>query len=405
MKRIEIVRQWMAEGIILHPLERTPNSIDLIRTLATLCGYREFKETHWVKSLKRDLLARSRSGKGPRHYLFVLIDGMGMNLAPHYSPGGFFATYFSRELRSVFPSTTACAVTSLVTGEWPGTHGLTGWFTYLPDQGRTAVVLPFVERTTEKPLGELGVPISSVIMGRSLFPQLERSVCTYLPSRLKRGEYSRWAHGDSEVVGYRTISSGLTSAADHIRESADPSFTFFYIPDLDTAQHEHGTEGAIVRRLIRNLDAALLDLRAHLEEDVCLVVSADHGLVDIPAERQFLLGDEDPMLRYLLAPPSGDPAMPVFHVREGLEKKFEEYFVSSYGAQMQLVSISDAEALGLFGAEGISPVMRARLGNFIGISSAPVALLYLAAGKNPDNHVAFHGGLQPEVMRVPLFIA
>ncbi len=405
MKRIEIVRQWMAEDIILHPLERSPNSIDLIRTLATLCGYREFKETHWIKSLKRDLLARPIHGRKPEHFLFILIDGLGMNLSPHFPPGGFFTTYFSRELRAVFPTTTACAVTSLVTGEWPGVHGLTGWFTYLPDRERTVLILPFVERTTEKPLGELGMTMSSILTARSLFPQLEREVCTFLPQHLKRGEYSRWAHGDSPIIGYRTISSGLTAAADYIGEREGPSFSFFYIPDTDTAQHEQGTGGARVKRLVRNLDSALLDLRARLGNDVCMVVSADHGLVDVPPERQLHLSEEDPLLRYLVAPPAGEAAMPIFHVRPGLEKKFEEFFTSSYGALMQLVSISDAEALGLFGADGISPVMRSRLGNFIGIASEPVALEYLAPGQKPKNHLAFHGGLQPDVMRVPLFIA
>ncbi len=405
MKRIEIVRQWMAEGLILHPLERTPNSIDLIRTLATLCGYREFKETHWIKSLKRDLLARSNRSRRPEHYLFILIDGLGMNLSGHYPPGGFFATYFTRELRAVFPSTTACAVTSLVTGEWPGVHGLTGWFTYLPDRERTVVVLPFVERGTEKPLGELNITMSSIVTSRSLFSQLECAVRTFLPHHLKRGEYSRWAHGSSEVVGYRTISSGLAAAADYLREAEGPTFSFFYIPDMDTAQHEQGTAGVRVKRLVRNLDAALLDLRAQLGDEVCMVVTADHGLVDVPSGRQFHLSEEDPLLRYLVAPPAGEAAMPVFHVREGLEKKFEEFFTSSYGALMQLISIPDAEALGLFGADGISPVMRARLGNFIGIASEPVALEYLASGQESKNHLAFHGGLQPEVMQVPLFLA
>ncbi len=395
----------MAEGVILHPLERTPNSIDLIRTLATLCGYKEFKETHWVKSLKRDLLEGYARGRKPEHYLFVLVDGMGMNLSPHFPAGGFFESCFSRELRAVFPSTTACAVTSLVTGEWPGTHGLTGWFTYLPDRRRTILVLPFVERITQVPLEKLEIGMSSVVSSRSLFSQLEYDTATFLPQNLKKGEYSKWAHGDSEMIGYRGVSSGFSAVADYLNKKGKPTFTFFYVPDLDTAQHESGTSGSKVKKLVKGIDSLLMELRRSLQGEVRIIVSADHGLVDVPTTRQFVLADGDPMLKYLEVPPSGEPAMPVFHVRPGQERKFEEFFSSSYGAFMELLSVSDAEALGLFGSDGISVTMRSRLGDFIGIAAEPMVFLYEAPGQKPSGLVAYHGGLQPEVMRVPLFLA
>jgi hypothetical protein len=124
----------------------------------------------------------------------------------------------------------------------------------------------------------------------------------------------------------------------------------------------------------------------------------------VPAERQYRLEEDDRIFDFLEVPPSGEALMPVFHVRSGREKRFVEYFSATYGSMMELLSISDAEALGLFGADGIAPAARVRLGNFLGIAHEPMAFLYDPPDKKPKVIAAFHGGLQPSSIRVPLFI-
>ena len=226
MRKLEIVRQWMAEGKILHPLERNPNIVDLTRTLMTLCGYREFKETHWIKVLKRDLHGEARHLRPSDHYIFVLVDGLGRNLSDFFPPGGFFDSHFVRELRSVFPSTTASAMTSLVTGEWPGVHGLTGWFTHLPEFGRTAKILPFVDRFTGTPMEDYGADMGALVPVKSLFSSLEREVCVIMPSSIRSGAYSNWANHDTQVLSYRSLSGGFQAAAANVQNRTKPSFTF-----------------------------------------------------------------------------------------------------------------------------------------------------------------------------------
>lgn len=405
MKKLERMRQWMAEGKILHPLEKRPNIVDLTRTLMTICGYREFNETRWMKVLKQELLADTYRRKASDHYLFVLIDGLGTNLSDLFPSGGFFESHYLRELNAVFPSTTACALTSLVTGHWPGRHGLTGWDTYLPDHERTATVLPFVDRMTNEPLEKAGLHIEDVILERSRMSELEREVCTVLPNQIKDGSYSQWAHGTTKIIGYRNLAGGFQAAVANIANREAPTLTYFYISDLDTAQHETGTKSPKVKRLIRNLDSHLLKMRDALaDQGVRLVVCADHGLVDIPAEDQIRLENGNRIFDFLECPPTGEAVMPIFHVKPGSERHFEESFSSAYGSRMELITISDAEALGLFGADGIAPATRPRLGTFIGIAHEPMALIYDPPGKRPKEISAFHGGLQPTCLKVPLFI-
>lgn len=405
MKKLEIMRQWMAEGKILHPLEKNPNIVDLTRTLMTLCGYREFNETRWVKVLKQELLDDTYRRRASEHYVLVLIDGLGRNLTEFFPAGGFFDTHYLRELNSVFPSTTACALTSLVTGHWPGRHGLTGWDTYLPDLKRTATILPFVDRMTNASLSDDGLRIEEIVLQPSLMTELEREVCTILPNKIKDGAYSRWAHGATKIIGYRSLPGGFQSVAANVENRQSDSLTYFYLPDLDTAQHETGTMSAKVKRLIKTFDELLSNLRDRLaKHGARLVVSADHGLLDVPPERQVRLETGNRILDFLEAPPSGEPLMPIFHVKPGKERAFDEHFSSSFGSLMELISISDVEALGLFGADGIAAVTRSRLGTFIGIAHEPMVLMYDPPGRRPKEMVAFHGGLQPSSMQVPLFI-
>ncbi len=405
MKKLEIVRQWMAEGKILHPLEKNPNIVDLARSLMTVTGYREFIEARWLKVLKQELLDDTYRLKTSEHYVMILIDGLGSNLREYFPPDGFFETYYHRELHSVFPSTTAAALTSFVTGQWPGRHGLVGWHTHLPEHGLTATVLPFVDRMTNTPLSEKGIRMEEVVLEPTIMPELEREVCTVLPSALKDGSYSQWAHGGTKMIGYRNLSGGFQSVAANIARSTGPSLTYFYISDLDTAQHDGGTNGTKVKRIIKNLDALLLKLTKELEErGARIVVTADHGLVDVPEESQYRLDANDRMLDFLECPPSGEAVMPIFHVKPGQERRFAEHFESSFGDRIELISFSDVEALGLFGPDGIASRTKDRLGTFLGISRVPLAFLYDPPGKRSKPMVAFHGGLLPEAMRVPLFI-
>lgn len=405
MTKLEIVRLWMAEGKIIHPLERNPNVVDLVRTLVTLCGYREFNETRWIKVLKQELLDDTYRKKASDHYLFVLVEGLGSNLAEFFPPGGFFESHYLRELHSVFPSAGICALTSLVTAQWPGRHGLTGRYTHLPEHGRTAILPRFVDRITDEPLSEAGLRMEEVVLQPSLMTELEREVCTILPAAMKDGSYSQWAHGATKVIGYRSLSGGFQAAAANIRNRTEPSLTLIYIPELDAAEHETGIGSAKVKRIVRSLDGLLARLRDVLvDRGTRMVVSGGHGLIEVPPERQIQIETGDRMLDYLDVPPSGEPLMPVFHVKSGREKRFEEHFASSFGSMMELLSVSDAEALGLYGPEGIDSAVRRRLGSFIGIAPDPLAFTYHSPRVQEAREAAFHGGLHPATMQVPLFI-
>ncbi|MGE5610790.1 MAG: alkaline phosphatase family protein, partial [Bacillota bacterium] len=123
-------------GELVRPMPEEPNLVHLVRALGTLSGAKGLDEYAATRSLMELI--------GPaEHYLFILLDGLGMNLLRQLPGDWFLAKHLKTQIQSSCPSTTASALTSVATGQWPAQHAITGWFTHLPEFGLTATILPF----------------------------------------------------------------------------------------------------------------------------------------------------------------------------------------------------------------------------------------------------------------------
>src|SRR2546427_11714648 len=85
-----------------------------------------------------------------------IIDGLGDNYLMRHGAGSELARRRRTSLTSVFPSTTASAITTSYTGRTPLEHGLTGWFTYFGEAGCVASPLQFRSRGENLPLPQRG---------------------------------------------------------------------------------------------------------------------------------------------------------------------------------------------------------------------------------------------------------
>src|SRR5574339_398738 len=104
--------------------------------------------------------------RAARNLLLLLIDGLGDNYLRREGAGGALLARRRGAITSVFPSTTASAITTTFTGWTPLEHGLTGWFTYFGEAGCVGAPLPF-QRRGEK--AALGAPPATVYRAGSLF--------------------------------------------------------------------------------------------------------------------------------------------------------------------------------------------------------------------------------------------
>ena len=139
MSDAERLLGWFASGELLRPEAAVPNLVDLALALAHLCGAGGVTLTANAESMAAAI------GESD-HYVMVLLDGFGMHLVDRLHADDPLRAALAMELRTVFPSSTAPALTSIATGLWPAEHAVPGWWTHIPDAGLTATILPFAER-------------------------------------------------------------------------------------------------------------------------------------------------------------------------------------------------------------------------------------------------------------------
>lgn len=397
MSDVERLLGWFDAGDLVRPDAASPNLLDLSSAMAHLCGVESMALSPAARRIA-DVVAPAD------HYVLVLLDGFGMHLADRLPADDMLRTHLAMELRTVFPSSTAPALTTLATGLWPAEHAVPGWWTYLPDADVTGTVLPFIERYNERPLGEYGVRPESVFPSPVLSARYRRRCFSVSPKRIAGSVYSRYSSADADHFGYASIMDAIDAIDHRIRAADGPTYTYLYIPYIDTAEHHHGPYARPVMKALDHVRSRMRLLFERLHGRARMVVTADHGQIDVAAGGREILDRNDPLIKMLRLPPSCEPRAPALHVRPGMLDAFAAAFRERLGDRFALLTVDEADELRLFGAPPLSVETRRRLGDYIAIPHGPHVILY-EPKKQLRALKGFHGGLTPDEMRIPLMLA
>ena len=321
-------------------------------------------------------------------------------------PEAFLRRNQALKLRAVFPSTTAAALTSLATGEWPSDHGLPAWWTYLTEWELTATVLPFVERFSEQPLRRFGVSPEQVFVAEPLLPRYTIAARSFLPRRIADSAYSAYVRGPTPVSGYGKLAAGVDEVIEFVRSASGPSFSYLYTEQVDAAAHSEGPESETVGKALAEVDGELGRLAGALQEHARIIVSADHGMLAVAEADKSVLRPGDPLLELLVAPPFGEPRVPFFLPRPGQGDRFQACFRKRFRDRFALLTREEAVALQLFGPAPPSAQVRSRFGEFIALAKGSEVLIYQEEAEGGTAALrGYHAGLTPAEMRIPLVVA
>jgi hypothetical protein len=342
----------------------------------------------------------------PERIVFLLLDGLGMNIVRQMPAEGFMASHLKGELLSVVPSTTASALASLATAAYPAQHAVPGWFTYLPDFGITTTILPFVERYTGIPLAERGIAGEEVLTHPSWLSRFPGDALTIQPELHTEGAFARFMRGGTPGLGYRTVGQAMDAVTGHVERAKSRSFTFVYLPQVDTVSHIVGPMHEESLSAARTLEKELEQLADRLQGKARIIVSADHGQLLVPHDNQIELFDGDPLLPLLEVPLTGEGRLPLFHVPDDKRAAFEAMFEERFGDRFALLGIGEAEGMELLGPAPMDITAKSRFGQYSAIPLEDHTLTYLPPSIPPrSSPIGRHGALTPEEMLIPLIIA
>ena len=341
---------------------------------------------------------------GARHLVLLVVDGLGHEFL--FGQDGTLRRHLRGPLTSVFPSTTASAIPTFLTGLAPQQHGLTGWNMYFREIGAVVAPLPFRVRTGRHALREAGVSPAQLFCLAPLFDRLPLPSHVVSPRQIIHSDFNVALSGKAKRHGYETLDEMFALIAGLLRVDAPRSYIHAYWPQLDSLAHEFGVRSTPVAEAFAALDAAftrLLDV-VHASGSR-IIVTADHGFVDSPAEEVIDLAAHPGLRDTLLLPLCGEPRAAYAYVRSGREGQFEDYVGAHLADRVHLLRSDDVLRQGWLGPGVAHPALRDRIGDYVLLPRGRAILRDWLMGEEHYRHVGVHGGLSAAEMIVPLVVA
>ncbi|MBI1422530.1 MAG: phosphodiesterase [Gammaproteobacteria bacterium] len=337
-----------------------------------------------------------------QHVVLLVIDGMGARYVDSHP--GFLRAHLCGELTSVFPTTTATAITTFMTGLAPQQHGLTGWFTYLKEIGAITAVLPCQLRGSREPLSERGIDIESLYGHTPFFDSLNVPSTVLAPAWIVDSPFNIAHSGDARRIGYTDLDSmfaGLHKAL----QNPERQYIYAYWPEFDRLSHLHGNASEQVARHYRDLEAALAKfIDAHTGTGSLLLITADHGFIDTRPERMINLNQYPVLQDCLSLPLSGEPRVAYCYVHPHKSRTFVDYIQEHFADKIELVESQTLIEQGAFGAGEPHPKLAQRVGDYTLIMQDNFIIKDWLAGEKPFFHYGVHGGVSEREMQVPLIV-
>jgi hypothetical protein len=325
---------------------------------------------------------------GARQVVLLVLDGLGseqlrqrLELAPVLAGGS------GGPITTVAPSTTACALTTLVTGRVPAEHGVVGYRVAV--DGAVMNVLQWSLRGADArmsiPANEFQ-PYPSFPGAQALVPVVTRAdygPTGFTAAHLGRVDLHRWHTPSGLVTGVRQLTA------------AGSPFVYAYYEGIDRVAHAEGLDEHYDDEL-RAVDRLVADVLEVLPPGAVLVVTADHGQVDVGASVEVI--GEDIMRDVTLI--SGEGRFRWLHVTPGATDDVAAAATDLYGDIAWVRTRDQIVADGWLGGVP-SDRVAARLGDVALIPFVPTAFLD-PADTGELRLRARHGSLTPEEMLVPL---
>jgi hypothetical protein len=364
---------------------------ELLPSVSALLGV---PDTTDVLGLKAHLDGVERIG-------VLLVDGLGAYQIPvlkEHAPvladlaagvGGHAGT-----LTSGFPSTTPVSLVTLGTGARPGAHGVLGFTVRKPDGGILNHIRwgddPDPAQWQPLPTRLETAAAAGVAVTQVTRPEFEGTGLTVAAYR--GGAFA----GASD---YSSVADGMLRAL----TGTGPALVYGYHPDLDRRGHEAGVDSPPWQEAAQEVDRLLDRLVSGLPTNAALLVTADHGQLNVPYEQRFDITPHQELRDGVLAV-AGEPRVRYLYVADGAVDDVVAAYRSRLGAAAWVLTRDEVIDGGWFGP--VPAAHRGRIGDVVVICLDRAILL--ASGWEPPavgRLIAYHGSVTGAEMTVPLLIA
>lgn len=293
------------------------------------------------------------------------------------------------------PTTTAAALTTLTTGVRPGTHGIVGYTTRVPGSGRVVNQL----RGWDEGLLPADWQRAPTVFETARAQGLE--AIAFGADRYRDSGFTGAVLRGARYVPGRTIEDRLEALGEALADRSWRGVAYAYVAELDMAAHEHGWESDAWVRALERVDAAVARLLGGLGANAGLIVTADHGVLDVAGHGRVVIEDGSPLWAGVEAL-AGEHRLLHLHADAETEPvELAARWLDAVGSEAWVATQAEAIEAGWFGA--VDPVVRPRIGDVLVAARKSVAYYTgTAFAGSAGRMVGQHGSWTDAESRVPL---
>lgn len=331
-----------------------------------------------------------------KRYVVLLVDGLGHQLLGRSVRHlGWSSEVYgdALTLTAGIPSTTATSLTCLGTGCTPGEHGMAGYSFLAPGEKHAMNALTWEGGPSEPEVFQ------------SIPTMFERAAATRVqvtsigPGRFEESGMTRAALRGAEFVTVDEADNAarITATVEASRRG-EASLVYVYERHLDHTGHGKGVASQAWLDTLIHIDEFAGSLREALDDEVCLLVTGDHGMIDVPTERHIIVEDH-PILLKGVELFAGEGRFRQLWATS--PEKVASRWRSELGERALVVTGDEAVAAGWFG--DMSSRVRPRFGDVLVAMRDDWAVMSRALERELGL-VGQHGSLTRAEMLVPLLI-
>ncbi|MFH0864288.1 MAG: alkaline phosphatase family protein [Candidatus Gottesmanbacteria bacterium] len=357
----------------------------------------------------------------PLKIILLLIDGLGFNAWQKYTQklAGFshinkFGNLYP--ITAVFPTTTAAAITTINSGLTPQEHGLFEWFVYFPEIGKIIATLPFClpGEKEQDALIKQGYDSKILYRGATIFDRLKQSDIhsfAFFNKNYSSSCYSRLISRGSNIIPFNSQSDLVLKLTQAVKGMRTKSYFYVYWDRLDHAAHHFGPGSKEYLNELKYISILIDNLikKIKQEKNTLLIITADHGEIDINPEKTIFLNGIKGIEKYFKMNQDGQPILPFgnprdvfFHVQPDKLKEFVRLLNERLGDKAKIFLTDEVIKKGLFGTGNPGQEFLSRVGNLLVLPYENNTVWYQYPNVPYPNFLGHHGGLSEDEILIPL---
>lgn len=216
-------------------------------------------------------------------YVVILVDGLGAhNLESAKGHARFITSQATRKISCWFPSTTAASLMSLSLALRPGQHPFIGYQVFDRIEGKVLNLLSGIDKQKGSELRS-GFDTADELAAKA------NVAFTFIgPAAYENSGFTASFLPSATYVAAQSVPDRFDQAAKRLTAKGR-EVIYLYVPELDQIAHAKGWQHLAWASQLEEIDALVKNLASHLNHNHALVLTADHGVIDVDISQHIYL--------------------------------------------------------------------------------------------------------------------